>query len=106
MGFFTKLGDSIAGTFTLGQCDGGGCGGHKAHSGSSGLLSGGGLLGGIMGGGGGGGGGGGLLGGLTGGGGGGLLGGVFNMTGIPQLLMEGLLLYIGIKVVFKLLDKI
>jgi hypothetical protein len=48
---------------------------------------------------------GGLLGGGGGGGGGGLLGGVLDMSGLPQLAMEGLLIFIGVEVLFKLLDK-
>lgn len=49
---------------------------------------------------------GGLLGGLLGGGGGGgLLGGLFDMTGIPQLIEEGVLLYLGVMIVMKLIDK-
>lgn len=51
----------------------------------------------------GGGGGGGLLG---GGGGGGLIGGALDLTGLPQLAMKGFILFIGIEVFFKLLDKI
>ena len=48
---------------------------------------------------------GGILGGPGGGDGGGLLGGMLDMTGLPQLAMEGLLIFVGIEVLFKLLDK-
>jgi hypothetical protein len=35
MGFLDDLGDGIAGTFTFGQCDGGGCGGdHRGRGGN------------------------------------------------------------------------
>jgi hypothetical protein len=35
MGFLDDIGDGIAGTFTFGQCDGGGCGGdHRGRGGN------------------------------------------------------------------------
>ena len=36
----------------------------------------------------------------------GLAGGVMNMTGIPQMLMSGVLIFVGIEVLFKIIDKI
>ena len=48
---------------------------------------------------------GGLLGGPAGGAGGGILGGVLDMSGLPQLAMEGLLIFVGVEVFFKILDK-
>lgn len=52
--------------------------------------------------------GGGLFGGGDGGlmGGAGLGGGLLNMTGLPQMLMTGLIIFIGVKIVFRLIDKI
>lgn len=50
-----------------------------------------------------------MLGGIGGGGlfgGGGLAGGALNMTGIPQLAMQGLMIFIGVELVFKLIDRI
>lgn len=50
-----------------------------------------------------------IVGSLVGGGSsssGGIIGGALDMTGIPQLLEEGLLLYIGVTIAFKLIDKI
>lgn len=41
-----------------------------------------------------------------GGGDGGILGGLLDMTGLPQLIEEAVLLYVGLMVGMKLLDKL
>ena len=42
---------------------------------------------------------------LGGGGGSGLLGGVLDMTGLPQLIEKVLIMYVGMEILFKLIDK-
>lgn len=49
-----------------------------------------------------------ILGNILGGGGssGGLAGGILDMTGIPQLIEKGFVLYIAVVIALKLVDKI